>query len=254
MLLKDGKIPLRWWNKSPNFGDLLAPWLVAKMSGKEVYHASAKEPHYLTIGSILYKTASNKSIVWGSGCFGTETTNMSPAKTKFLAVRGPLTRNKIVTHGGVCPRIYGDPALLVPEYYFPKVDKKYELGVILRWSEKKWLDMELPQGMKKINFGASDIEGTLDDILACERVASSSLHGLIIADAYGIPSIWIDSDSPQGTEFKFHDYFLSVDKQRQPMPFEDVLKYPKSFRYDDRDIMSKNDCSALLDVCPFLSP
>ncbi|NEN94442.1 MAG: polysaccharide pyruvyl transferase family protein [Moorea sp. SIO3I7] len=46
------------------------------------------------------------------------------------------------------------------------------------------------------------------DITRCEAIASSSLHGLIIADAFGIPSIWMQlSNKVSGKGFKFKDYY-----------------------------------------------
>src|SRR5690606_41422923 len=59
---------------------------------------------------------------------------------------------------------------------------------VLRWSETERNDkMDIP-GVKKIFLGSDDIEGTIDDMLSCKRIVSSSLHGLILADAYGIPN------------------------------------------------------------------
>ncbi len=49
-----------------------------------------------------------------------------------------------------------------------------------------------------------------------ENIVSSSLHGIILADAYGIPSAWLSSETPKGLEFKFYDYFLSVSKLQKP--------------------------------------
>ena len=64
MLEIDGKIPMRWWDNEKNFGDLLGPWLVEKMTGKSVVWAEKNNPHYLTIGSILSRTGPT-SVMWG---------------------------------------------------------------------------------------------------------------------------------------------------------------------------------------------
>jgi exopolysaccharide biosynthesis predicted pyruvyltransferase EpsI len=51
----------------------------------------------------------------------------------------------------------------------------------------------------------------LDQISSCELVVTSSLHGLICAHAYGIPTVWAKSINPLiGDNVKFYDYFQSV--------------------------------------------
>ncbi|HEY0291291.1 MAG TPA: polysaccharide pyruvyl transferase family protein [Hansschlegelia sp.] len=256
MFLREGKVPLVWWDQTSNFGDLLSPWLVRKISKRDVIRATPDEPHYSAIGSILDKT-SNNAVVWGSGSFGTEKRKDVPPGAKFLAVRGPLTRNKIDISKKKCPRIYGDPALLVPNYYPRTVDATHELGLIVRWSEPKWRDGFNVNGVKLIDFARGDIESVLDEIHSCKRIISSSLHGLIIADAYGIPNAWLASRSPRGKEFKFFDYFLSVGKLRKPIHF-DLLSPDATlekmidgieFNGDPIDI----DLNALMNCCPFQS-
>ena len=128
MLEVDGKIPMRWWDKEINMGDLLGPWLVQKMTGKPTVWVKKDEPHYMVVGSILGRVAPS-TIVWGIGSFGTETRWAIRKEPVYLAVRGPLTRAKLQFEGISCPRVYGDPALLAPDYFHPEVEKEYEVGV-----------------------------------------------------------------------------------------------------------------------------
>jgi len=271
IVLENNKIPLTWWTVTPNFGDLLSPYLVEKLTSKQLKAVNnspgkrrslrsvlRKSPFsYLGIGSIISR-ANNNSIVWGSGAFGTETKDNLNRKAKYLAVRGPLTRNLLRINGIQCPEVYGDPALLIPGIFNPPVTKKYKIGVILRWSETDWHGVDADRDVKKINLGTSDIEGTLTDILSCERIISSSLHGIILADAYGIPSAWLSSETPKGLEFKFYDYFLSVNKIQKPQQFDFSVK---QLTFDDLDKKIKFysneiefDMNKLLNACPFVQP
>lgn len=271
IILKDGAIPLTWWTNTINFGDLLSPYLVEKLTSTPVKlvplipgfqrgyfkkHLMQKRFSYFAIGSIISRVT-HSSIVWGSGAFGTETYVSVDRKAKYLAVRGPLTRNLLrINRVKNVPEVYGDPALLMPLIFNPKVEKKYKIGVILRWQEKEWNDAEYGPGIKKIYLGTDDIEGTLTDILSCEKILSSSLHGVILADAYKIPSAWLKSDSPKGFEFKYYDYFISVNKLQKSQEYnftggkvtcEDI---ESQIAFDDRII--EFDAEALLNACPFI--
>lgn len=270
LLLDDGAIPLTWWTVTPNFGDLLSPYLVGKLSSRPVKFVRLKtafyrtperfdfrkpKASYLAIGSIISR-ANSRSIVWGSGAFGTEGKNDLNRRARYLAVRGPLTRNLLRIHGIDCPDVYGDPALLIPRVFNPVVEKKYRAGMILRWAEKDWNAVDVDPGIKKIYLGTGDIEGTISDMLACEKIVSSSLHGIILADAYGIPSAWLGSATPKGLEYKFYDYFLSVNKLQNPQTLDfsghritegDI---ERQLRFNGRPI--EFDADRLLAACPFL--
>lgn len=271
IILEEGRIPLTWWNVTPNFGDLLSPYLVEKLTSlptkliplkpgfqrgmiKRIF--LRKKFSYFAIGSIISRVTDN-SIIWGSGAFGTETEKSLNPNSTYLAVRGPLTRNLLRIHGVKhVPEVYGDPALLMPLVFNPKIEKKYKLGVILRWSEQDWNEAEFSPEIKKIYLGTNEIEGTLIDILSCERILSSSLHGIILADTYGIPSAWLKSDTPKGLEFKFYDYFISVNKLQKPqeynfsklqVAFEDIIN---QIDFDNRPIVFNHE--ELLSCCPFI--
>lgn len=254
----DGKIPLNYFTYRPNFGDLLSPWLVEKMTGKEVAVADRSKPHYLVIGSIINQGTEN-SVVWGSGTYGTEGKSEVNADARYTAVRGPLTRAKLSASKGFgirVPAVYGDPALLLPLYYMPKVKITHEYGVVVRWSERKWAEAKYGPGVKMIDLSRTDIDGVISDLLSCRKIISSSLHGLIVADAYGVPNAWLASDSPRGGEYKFHDYFASVQKLRQPQSF-DPAAGPVTREVIERNFKFSGEAITfnyrpLLDACPFL--
>jgi len=203
-----------YWDNDKNFGDAINKYLVEKLTGKEVIKASPRyssRKNYFVIGSILHKVNA-KSIVWGSGFVSRDSKCLS-VPHKIHAVRGPLTRELLLHQGISCPDVYGDPALLLPRIYSPQKRDKYKLGIIAHYVDKenKWL-----KNINDENINIIDIENMnylefIDHITSCEMIVSSSLHGLIVADAYSVPSLWVKfSDKVTGGGFKFLDYFSSV--------------------------------------------
>ena len=259
-----GEVPLTYWVNAPNFGDLLSPWIFGQLTDKKIElvrgaHDSNKDTlkhkAYISIGSIISRVQNN-SIVWGTGSFGTEQSSQISKKAAYHAVRGPLTRCLVMNEGIECPKVYGDPALLVPFIYNPEVDVTHDIGVVIRWSEKAWREVPVQSGVKLIDLGRDDIEGVLRDIKSCKKIITSSLHGLIIADAYGLPNAWLSSRTPKGGEFKFYDYFISVDKVRHAHTYNveklglKLETLNENFDFDSRVI--NFDYFALLNACPFL--
>jgi pyruvyltransferase len=253
LLLDDGRVPLRWWRQADNFGDLMSAWLVSRMTGREVVWTDDR-PHYLVIGSILNHTNAC-SVVWGAGSFGVEDGARFSADATYTAVRGPLTRARLVARKIPCPEVYGDPALLAPAYFAPKVAKTHEYGIVVRWRERRWHRTEIGPGVRLIELGRPDVESVIEEMLSCRRVITGSLHGLVVADAYGIPSAWVRSATAFGGPYKFFDYFATVDKFRMYQDFDTSLpvtaeRLRDSLVFDGRPIVF--DHRALLDACPFL--
>ena len=129
--------------------------------------------------------------------------------------------------------------------------------MILRWSESAWNSVPVHDDVKKIYLGTDNIEGTITDILQCEQILSSSLHGVILADAYGIPSAWLMSGTPKGLEFKFYDYFISVNKIQKPQVLDfnvsglSAATVEKQIQFNKAPI--EYDPSPLLRACPFIA-
>ena len=219
-------IPLFYWssivfeNKAKeNYGDLLSAYIVEAISKKEVrfYNApkirkswfSKKRAYLMAIGSIMSYTQP-KAKVWGSGIIARK---IEFDNAQFCAVRGPLSRKRVLELGYTCPKIYGDPALLLPHFYKGDIKKTHKIGIIPHYVDYDtiidWYSDD--SHVKVIDLLTDDILQTTDEILACDRIISSSLHGVIVAQAYGIPAVWVRfSDKLSGDNVKFEDYFLSV--------------------------------------------
>lgn len=184
-----------FWHQSSNFGDKITPYILNKLNIPfQFAPRQLEEEHYIMCGSIL--TACNEhSIIWGAGI--AQPFDLIKPK-KILAVRGKKTRDFLLSKEIDCPEIYGDPAMLLPLLYNPTKEKKRTLGLI-------------PHIADKINFPyywdiESRVEDTIDYILESEYIQSSSLHVLIVADAYGVPYSRIKSDNVIGGDFKFKDF------------------------------------------------
>lgn len=139
-----------------------------------------------------------------------------------------------------CPQQYGDPALLISRYYNAKpLLRKYKIGVIPHHSDLDNLMLHRfvekhPDDILLINLTTYNQWTDIPDmVVSCDCILSSSLHGLIVADYYSVPNVWIGlSDKVYGGDFKFNDYFSSVqrrDKQfiiKSIADFESLLASP----------------------------
>lgn len=260
-----GTICAFWWdNVKNNWGDALNPIIIKALSGKKPVQMTnhtlnvRQRPVYIVIGSILDTNLISRSlfkdlVVWGPG-FISASGRLFDVPKEICAVRGPLTRDRIIKQGIKCPEIYGDPALLYPKIYRPKVYLKYQLGIIPHYIDKNSDFLKYLQISPDVKI--IDIEGPINDVVdeicSCRYIASSSLHGIIAADAYGIPSAWIKlSDNVMGSGFKFYDYFESVGRaDEQPLiitgktTIDDILGTYHNYKLDI-------DLDALLEACPF---
>jgi pyruvyltransferase len=252
----DKYVKLYWFNKEINFGDTINPYIVEQLSHKKIVWVSPKYvlgKHFLVIGSILDDSRKN-SIIWGSGFISNRPKRIKQF-LKICAVRGPKSRELYLKNGIECPEVYGDPALLMPRFYTPKVQKRYKIGIIPHYVDKEcsWLkQFEEQIDIKIIDIQQEDSFNFIDEVNECDLIISSSLHGLIISDAYGIPSIWIQfSDKIIGENFKFYDYFESVHRDNEQCYFilenstlKDIVKYKKEYKIDI-------DLDKLIAACPF---
>lgn len=247
------KVVPTYWYRSSNFGDCIAPYLVEKISGhKAVYieNSNMDIEHVALVGSLLDTAPISNTHVWGCGFAYEAGTTYAPKK--IYAVRGKLSRYRYLSNDVECPEVYGDPALLLPRYYNPEIQKKYRLGIIphvadyinvLERYANKQDDVLIISLWQPVEF-------VISQILSCEKTISSSLHGVVVSHAYGIESCWVEfSDNVLGNGFKFRDYFTTVQSKSAPLD----LRCDYNLNNIGAEIPAheiKANLDLLLSVCP----
>ena len=265
-------IRLFWWNEKiiqrkskENYGDVLGKYLVEKISSKKVIFSWPKKfsvldffsPIYVTIGSIIHNV-NYKCVVWGSGIINQE---IKVKRAKFLAVRGPQTRKYLMSLGYQVPEVYGDPAILLPHFFYPRVEKKYKLGIVPHYNDYKLVENWYKNhgDIVVIDMMTNDIESKTIEFLECEKIISSSLHGIIISHAYEIPAIWQKfSDKVFGDDIKYQDYMESVNLgfykpeiKSSPFSNDEIQQLFQSFPSLPKKEVMSNLQKELMAVCPF---
>lgn len=164
--------------------------------------------HYVFAGSML-NHATKHSVVWGAG-LASMLDGVNP-DLRIKAVRGPISRMRAINCGASCPKVYGDPGILLPKFYTPQVKKRYDWGVVPHYVDHLRAYSRF-EGLAEVIDPLQPVESFVEQVASCERIISSSLHGIIIAHAYGVPAVWVKmSDSIGGDGTKYRDYYQSIE-------------------------------------------
>ena len=199
---------VKWSN---NFGDILNVDIL-KYFGFTPVFAYPSKAEVICIGTILGIVKYRFSgYVLGSG-IDYMCCDSIVDSTKILGVRGPLTSSSLQCSRKVT---IGDPGLLVSKIYPNTYKVRYLLGVIPHESEKRderlvKFARRFPDKVVIISPNNKSPKRVIKNICACKFIVSSSLHGLIVSDSYGIPSARIKlNELDENGDFKFKDYYLS---------------------------------------------
>jgi pyruvyltransferase len=242
-----------------NWGDKLNEWMGRRISGLDVIHRADIYPypprsiHYWIGSHLATGCADPNAVIWGAGCISATVPLVGRPK-EICAVRGWLSNERLKEAGLPAPGVVGDAALLLPKIYKPeRTLERHSLGIIphcFEWDEEFYRNTRDWEDARVIDISGG-IEEVIEQIVACDRIASSSLHGIICADAYGVPAIWLHaSDKPTGDGFKFRDYFSSVGRPDKA-PFFVSAKTERSEVEDQfHDYKIDIDLDALWAACP----
>ncbi|OLP62117.1 transposase [Xaviernesmea oryzae] len=238
-----GTVPLAWAGSTLamnylNLGDALSPVMVALMSGRDIVRVPSRSEalRMACVGTIGHGFSGGEVWFWGTGCsdrldpkkHATDAPfQVAPdAKFRVMATRGPVSEALLTGKPAGTVGVYGDPVWLLPHFYRPKVEKRWKLGVIVHLSEladreveahlreghdRYDIPAELSDDIHIINtvtsIGLDGMKAKMEEILSCERIVSTSLHGLVFAESYGIPCLPFPSHLDGGLQsVDLHDF------------------------------------------------
>lgn len=254
-------LPLYWWDGEPNFGDILSKHVVEYVANRPVIYSKPVDCELFSLGSIMRQVRRScsepankkKPWIWGTGSKGSQRNDFI-RNVRIKLVRGPLTATLL----GIKVAEYGDPGLLISELIDAPIETSKRIGLVPHHSQVN--STHVQDALKKsprlqlIDVRNEDALAVAREISSCEYVLSSSLHGLIVADSFGVPNTWLNPDGiHQMPRFKFYDYALSVKRLLAgPINYVDIPEYienlqPKPISYSEGITSSKQ---ALLRTFP----
>ena len=214
-----------------NAGDEISVDIVAALSGRPIHDCVPENAQLVACGSLAQDLPPQfHGAVWGTGLLFGDRFVATPM-AQVHAVRGRLT----AAHWQGCARddmVYGDPGLLAVKVLYPSgmppVEKRYLVGVVPHYVDGdnaalyEWCQSHR-ETVTTIDICARPRD-VLEAMARCRFILSSSLHGLVFADALGIPNEWIHlSDKLAGGDFKFYDYLTAFNMRAAWLPFHNKL-------------------------------
>jgi pyruvyltransferase len=214
------------WTEVPNFGDAMAPLLIARFAGLNPVWDTVSRASIVTVGSVLEHIPPLwDGFILGAGKLREDSQlHLHTGTATILGLRGPLTARQ-------CPPgnyAIGDPGLMVSEL-IPAQDKLYDLGIVPHWSDQSLAKHPEFWGRgwdTKVISPRADPITVITEIARCRRIVTSSLHGAITADAFGIPR----RIEPEGARwvkdktFKWRDYSASISVPFEPGKMTEVSR------------------------------
>ncbi len=205
-----------------NFGDLAGPPLLERLTGLTPRH-DEDGPRLLTVGSVL-QMARDGDVIWGTGINGAHPEfHFAPRNLQVYATRGPISCDILRRAGHDVSRVTQmfDPVSLIGHLFAAEIDAMRRLAaegtrniiVIPHFRDVAVMQRLYPQYADRIHSPDTPFFEMVGAILRADLVVSSSLHGIVVADALGVPSVWHRPVMGED-ELKFIDYYLATGRAR----------------------------------------
>lgn len=196
--------------------------LVRELFNIRVKHSGMDAADLISTGSLLDWANSDvvgeNPVVWGSG-FIQAGPHYSGGKLDVRAVRGRLSLDRLDTPLGQHTPL-GDPGLLT-SIAFPRSFRRVpeKIGLVPHFTDS---DHPLVARARQISAVEvidvqSPVHAVIDQIADCSLIVSSSLHGLVVAESYGVPNVWCRlGEGVIGGDYKFRDYYSAFGVEAMP--------------------------------------
>ena len=193
-----------------NFGDLLGFRLAEHVAGRPLEWAPAETADAVLVGSILELLPDRYAgTVAGIGS-ARASTRRDLTNARVIALRGPLTRQQVKLFGP--EPVLADPGLLAETFLTEPRTETREIGAIAHYADHTFK----PEPGALVIDVTAPLETVVQQAASCGRIQTSSLHGIILADALGIPRRWDTYPKVQGGGHKHRDYAASLGQTITP--------------------------------------
>lgn len=187
-----------------NFGDELNPLIFERVARIRLEWVEREEAELFAIGSIAELIPPGfTGLVIGTGCMFDDPIDLGAAQV--IALRGVRTARL----AGVHAPLLADLGILAVDLVEGRPRRDAPVGTVRAGG-----DPRPPAGVALDPLG--DPLRMIATAARCERIVSSSLHGLVLADALGIPNMWDPWPTDEASGFKFRDYASAYGERIEP--------------------------------------
>lgn len=240
---------LSYWDKKPFPGtidSLYVKWLAYQMGVDLQWVSSGANDKLLGVGDLL-NYAHEGDTLWGIHG-STPSLKLADHNIKANLVQGPLTTRCIDS------AYVGHPAWLTMKVRPRILPDTIRIGIFAAPNEWKVLeDIKIRRlDVWLTSTLTTNVGAVLDEILRCEKVATSSVTVYAICHSYGIPATLFSLSEPT---FEMMDYCTNEDVKSQVLQLEKEDIERRQFKIAKRikksSPLKQSKIDDVLESCPF---